>query len=331
MMTILRRAPSSSHKVSTFSALIMRSNHINKARYHRQYQHRRVLSIAAVAALSTTTGHAWVQKSRQSALSPSNSIQPLLLSSSSNHRFSTTSSSTRLYHSSPLRQRRSKKNSNKDDDDSGGDFLSQLGKAAKSIMPKSWFGSSSSEEEKAQLARKQQVKDQVQGSLDEFLKEAPLGVRMMGKMVAPLMGNLVSTMAEGLAEQQRTTEMLLEDARRYLLNDPNVDYVLGLPIQMGVPFSQSSSMSTINGQTQSRVELALNIVGSKRSGIARIMATQDGISELLVESGGMVVNVSLSSKKGGGGGTYKRSLGRKGDDDNIIEAEIIDKDTTTTR
>ena len=78
------------------------------------------------------------------------------------------------------------------------------------------LGRWSSQEEKAQLARKQQVKDQVQGSMDELLKGAPLGVRMMGKMVAPLMGNLVSTMAEGFAEQQRTTEMLLEDARVYL-------------------------------------------------------------------------------------------------------------------
>lgn len=204
--------------------------------------------------------------------------------------------------------------------------MDSIGKTAKSFLPKKWFGS---QEEKAQLARKKEVKDQVKGSMEELLKDAPLGVRMMGKMVAPLMGNLASTMAEGFAEQQRTTETLLEDAQRYIMNDPNVVNAMGTPIQLGMPFSQSSSMSSVNGQTQSRVELALNIAGSKRSGIARILATNDGIAQLIVESGGKVFNVSLQKSKLGGSSSAKRKFGSGGaaGDDNIIEAEIIDKDT----
>lgn len=205
--------------------------------------------------------------------------------------------------------------------------MDSIGKTAKSFLPKKWFGS---QEEKAQLARKKEVKDQVKGSMEELLKDAPLGVRMMGKMVAPLMGNLASTMAEGFAEQQRTTETLLEDAQRYIMNDPNVVNAMGTPIQLGAPFSQSSSMSSnVNGQTQSRVELALNIAGSKRSGIARILATNEGIAQLIVESGGKVFNVSLQSKRGPS--SSKRKFGGSSTaagDDNIIEAEIIDKDTT---
>ncbi|KAL3903784.1 MAG: hypothetical protein SGILL_010316 [Bacillariaceae sp.] len=196
--------------------------------------------------------------------------------------------------------------------------------AAKKVLPTKWFGS---DDEKAKLARKQEVKDQVKGGMDEMLKGAPLGVRMMGKLVAPLMGKVAGTMAEGFAEQQRTTEALLDDARMYILSDIAVTEAMGTPIQMGAPFSQSSSMSSINGKAQSRVELALNISGPKRAGIARILATEDGISQLLVESGGKVFNVNLSSK-GKVGGAGKKFGSSGGGDDNIIEAEIIDKDTS---
>jgi hypothetical protein len=276
----------------------------------------RVMSIAAAAALSTTTSaQAWVlmptHAHRNKQLPPTS---PSLYTP-----FAPASTTTRLYQSSPLRRR-----DNSSDDKDGGGFFGKLGKAAKSFLPTKLFGS---EEEKAKLARKREVKDQVTGSMDEMLKGAPLGVRMMGKMVAPLMGNLASTMAEGFAEQQRTTEALLDDAREYILGDPAVTQAMGTPIQMGAPFSQSSSMSSVNGKTQSRIELALNISGPKRAGIARILATEGGISQLLVESGGKVFNVNLASK--GRRSSKTKSFGsRGGGDDNIIEAEIIDKDTS---
>jgi Cytochrome oxidase complex assembly protein 1 len=298
----------------------------NKSRRH-PFQ-RRILSFATVAALSSTTGQAWLPQSATPALlSPAHhqlSASTIILGSTpllppdSTIR---TTSSTRLYHSSPLRPRDNNNNSNDD-----GGFLGKLGQAAKSFLPKKWFGS---EQEKAELARKQEVRDQVKGSMDEMRKGAPLGVRMMGKMVAPLMSNLASTMAESFAEQQRTTERLLEDAQQYIRNDPNVVNAMGTPIQLGAPFSQSSSMTSVNGKTQSRVELALNIAGSKRNGIARIMATDEGIAQLIVESGGKVFNVNLSSSKSRGG-RYQNSFGGSGGsggDDNIIEAEIIEKDT----
>ncbi|KAG7344001.1 hypothetical protein IV203_022009 [Nitzschia inconspicua] len=283
---------------------------------------RRILSFVTVAALSSTTGRAWLSVSHAPFIRPA--LHRRLTISSTTERFSIRApppsnalptTSTRLYHSSPLRQRNPK-----DDENSGG-LLGSLGKAAKSFLPKKWFGS---KQEKAELARKKEVKDQVKGSLDELFKDAPLGVRMMGKMVAPLMGNLASTMAEGFAEQQRTTEKLLEDAQRYITNDPNIVNAMGTPIQLGAPFSQSSSMSSVNGKTQSRVELALNISGPRRSGIARILATNEGISQLIVESGGKVFNVNLSSAAGPA--KYPKSFGTRGDD-NIIEAEIIDKET----
>merc|ERR1712100_83243 len=63
-------------------------------------------------------------------------------------------------------------------------FLSKVGSAVKSALPTKWFGS---EEEKLQLQRRKEVRQQVSGGLDEMLRDAPLGMRMMGKMISPLM------------------------------------------------------------------------------------------------------------------------------------------------
>jgi hypothetical protein len=120
----------------------------------------------------------------------------------------------------------------------------------------------------------------------------------------------------------------MEEVRQYLMSDIDVTDALGAPIQIGAPFSQASSTSSINGQTQTRLELAMNISGPKRTGIARVLATESGVAQLIVEAGGKIFNVNLSSK-GLSAGSF-RSGGKsrsKGRDDNVIEAEIIDKET----
>jgi carbon monoxide dehydrogenase subunit G len=202
----------------------------------------------------------------------------------------------------------------------GEGFLAKIGKKI--------FGS---KEEKAELARKKEAKNQVSGALDTMLKDAPLGVRMMGKMVAPIISSVASGLSDAMAEQQRTTEEVMEDARGYLMGDPAVSGLLGEPIQMGAPFSQSSSTSSINGQTTTRIQLALPVTGSRTSGTVQIMATQNGIAQMQVDAGGRRLDVNLTKSAGSGsstvfGGSSSSSSRFNKNDDNIIEAEIIDKD-----
>ena len=228
---------------------------------------------------------------------------------------------TRLYSSSSLNNN----NNNNNKDDEG--FLSKLGKAAQKFLPTSIFGSA---EEKQALARKKEYRDQVSGGLDTLLKDAPLPLRMMGKMISPLLSNVASTLADTMAEQQRTMEGILEEARDYLLGDPAVCQWIGEPIQLGTPFSQSSSSSSINGLTQTRIELAMPIQGSKGVGTVRLLATQEGISQIQLDVGGRRLDVSLTAK--GRSSSSSSSIGsssssRVNGDDNIIEAEVIEKET----
>lgn len=226
--------------------------------------------------------------------------------------------SSRCYFASPLRNN----NDNRQDEKPKGIF-GKLGKALTSV-----FGSSEERKEKAAaLERKREVKNQVNDGVDEMLRGAPLGVRMLGKMlVKPLMGSLASNLAEGMAAQAKTMEQILEDAQRLIMNDAAVVDALGTPIQIGTPFSQSSSMVTVNGQTQSRIELAMNVAGTKRNGVARVMANgESGVSQLIVEAGGRVFNVNVSSSSSSSGAAKKMSSFSS---DDIIDAEIIvDKDT----
>jgi hypothetical protein len=218
----------------------------------------------------------------------------------------------------------------------GGGFLSKIGNAVSSLL-----GTNSEERKQkaAAIERKKEVKNQVSDGIDEMFKGAPLGVRMLGKMVVkPLLGSVASTLAEGMASQAQTMEKVMDDAQRLIMNDPAVVSALGVPIQISpTPFSQSSSMMSVNGQTQSRMQLATNVVGSNRAGIARIVANDDSISQLIVEAGGRVFNVdvtmSSSSSWSSGrsfsssGTSSSSSSSNKKNDNDIIEAEIIEKKT----
>ena len=202
-----------------------------------------------------------------------------------------------------------------------------LKKAAKKFLPKKWF--QSEEEQKAELTRKQ-VKDNVKGGIKEMLKDAPLPIRMMGSMMSPLLSRVASDLSESMAEQQKSIEQVLDDARAYILGDDMAIQALGEPVRIGSPFSQSSSTSIINGQKTTNIQLAFPVNGSRGSGVAQATATQSGLSDLVLQVDGRQIRVNLSRKGSSSRvGRNHRSSGRIGskDDDNIIEAEIIEKET----
>jgi hypothetical protein len=100
---------------------------------------------------------------------------------------------------------------------------------------------------------------------------------------------------------------------------------------LGQPQSQSGSTTNINGQKTSNIELALPVTGSLGTGLVRLSAANGKIQKLQVEVNGRVIAVDLSSKGGGPGpGGRRRSAfsgGSSSSGDDIIEAEIIEKDT----
>ena len=225
--------------------------------------------------------------------------------------------------------RKARRSDSDPDSEGGGGFLQKIGQAAKSLLPASWF---QSDEEKRRALQRRQVQDEISGGLSELLRDAPLPVRAMGKLIQPLVSSAMSGLAETLAEQKDAVDAVLRAARNCLDSDPAVERALGTPLIVSPPFSQSSSTSTINGRTSRRMELVFNVQGSTMSAVARVSATSGGsnapptIEQLQLQtSNGRVLNVATTYT--GRKRSSSRSIvnGDDGGDDTIIEAEIIEK------
>lgn len=223
--------------------------------------------------------------------------------------------STRLFFSS--------RNNNEDDDwqtlKKPRNILKKAADKVKNILP---FGKTE-EEKRAQLAKKQRKED-IKGGINSMLQDMPLPVRLMGRMVAPML----SKAAEQIAEQSQQAADMVEDARFQIMNDPAVVSKLGSPIQVGQPFSQSSSTMVINGKSSARVNASFQVAGPYGSGVATLESTDGQIVNLVVNVNGMNIKVGSSSKSvygsasGYSSSSSSSNNSKKGD---IIEAEIIEK------
>lgn len=176
----------------------------------------------------------------------------------------------------------------------------------KSLIP----FSKTEEEKRAAIIKKETKKE-----INTMLKDLPLPIRMMGRMVAPLLARA----AGEIAEQSKQVQDVLQEARVRLMNDPVLAEMLGEPLQVGQPFSQSSSTTVINGKSSARVQASFQVAGMKgTAGIATVEASNGEISSLSVNVNGRDISVGSKRKEN----IFRRSAAKK---ESIIEAEIIEK------
>ncbi len=206
-------------------------------------------------------------------------------------------------------------------------FLEQAADKVKSILP---FSKS-----KSQMTKKEEAKQDVSTAIDTMLKDAPLGVRMFGKMMKPMVGSLVGGMAQAMEDQQRQMSDLLSDARNYIVQDPNAVQLLGEPVEIGSPFSQSSSTMSVNGQTRTNLQASFEVRGGRGVGVASISSVDGRIENLTLNVGGRNIRVDVtksgsynsadvswdSGMKSGGTG----KTGKKFKDEDVIDVEFVEK------
>jgi hypothetical protein len=196
---------------------------------------------------------------------------------------------------------------------------SKVKDVAKSVLPSSWFQSA---KEKEAAMENKRIEKQVRGSLKEIFKDAPLPIRMLGGIVGPIMSSVMSKLSKTIADQQEVVEALLDEARSYITGNEEVENVLGQPVTVGSAFSQSSSSTSINGQTSSHVELGFPVSGPRGSVMGRLIAINGKIQQLEIQAAGQVIQVALRRPSQFFSGGTKRSS----DSGKIIEAEIIEKE-----
>jgi len=279
---------------------------------------------AAFGTLSSSTCWAFVQPHRSTLLASSAAVVPSSVPVSSSNYDLDFNSNINYFPNRPAHQQQStrlffsmRNNNNNEDDDwktlkkAGGNILKKAGSKIKSIIP---FGSKT-EEEKLAKQRKAEIK----GGINTMLKDMPLPVRLMGRMVAPLL----SKAADQIAEQSRQAADMMEEARARIVNDPAVSSKLGEPVQVGQPFSQSSSTIVINGKSSARIKISFQVGGPYGNGVATMESADGEIVNLVVNVNGMNINVGSGGYKfGSSSPTSSSSSSKKGD---IIEAEIIEK------
>ncbi len=183
---------------------------------------------------------------------------------------------------------------------------------------------------------KQETKQNISSSIDTVLKDAPLGIRMMGKMISPILSSVAGNLAEAMEEQSRQMEDMLNDARMYIVSDRDAVNALGEPVEVGSPFSQSSSSMNVNGRTSSRINASFEVRGSRSGGVATMDATDGKLSRLILNVNGRNINIGLTTSASVSGTTSsgsrsssKSSSGigknRGFSEDDIIDAEFVEK------
>lgn len=240
-------------------------------------------------------------------------------------------SSTQLYHSSPQRNFFGNNNKNNRNDDNETSIIGQAKNIAKKFLPSTWF---QSDEERRQLAEQKQMKKEIQTGIQQMFKDAPLPIRMVSNMIGPIFGTMMTSLAETAASQQSMVDVVYDQAVQSIRNDPSIQGILGDAISVGRPFSQSSSSSSINGVTSTRIELAFPVSGRLGNGVGRLSASGGSgnpiIDNLVVQANGRVVDVNVgpaSFNQRMKSDSLNNPYGRESNT-GIIDAEIIEEKDT---
>jgi len=207
-------------------------------------------------------------------------------------------------------------------------LLSKLANKAKSFVPTRWL-SEKDVEKQASIERSRLARNEINDSITTMLKDAPLGIRMMGKLIIPI----VSKLAQTIREQGQIMNDVLNEAKELIINDDKAVSVLGSSIKVGSPFSQSSSSTSINGRSTTKIQTSFPVQGSLQSGTASVVSAVTGdnppkIESLTLDVSGRVYSIGLIKSAGGpdvfSGKTsvVGKNMARKGD---IIDAEFVDK------
>lgn len=148
--------------------------------------------------------------------------------------------------------------------------------------------------------------------MDRVLNDMMDGIRM----VHDVMDRMSFDIETKMYQDQASLDDLLYFARGILIADPAVGEMLGDSIRLGMPTSQSAFSSIINGARTSQLELIIPIKGSQNMGQVRILADEEGISQLEVGVGEHIIDVQA--------GRRRRYNSRKLSDDEVIDATVVE-------
>lgn len=181
--------------------------------------------------------------------------------------------------------------------------------ATKAVLPKRW---TQSKEERQMQLTKTSLKNDINGNLTQILKDAPRSVRIIGKVLIPVISGIAASATNQLQSQNQTIkglvneqikevkrefqeqfeeenrkkrriDLLLSDAKIYIMADPTAREALGERIVDVSFISQCSNTVIINGNTSTFIPLfQFFVVGTKEQGFVAMKATDNGITSMSI-------------------------------------------------
>lgn len=205
----------------------------------------------------------------------------------------------------------------------GKGLLNKIVETSKSFLPKSWLSKNDEQKESQIIGRRNDDGRDIEKGISALLKNTPFPVRMLGKMIAPI----VSSMAEQLSEQSRVLDDVLVEAQNMILLDSKATTALGgRSIEFGSPFSQSSSTVSINGKSTTNIKASFPVQGPVSSGIVSVSASGSKIDSLTLEVAGRYYYIDLVQKnKFSQSSSTRIGKNSKVREDDIIDAEFVEK------
>jgi len=184
-----------------------------------------------------------------------------------------------------------------DDDDDGDHDGNVLTRAAKKVA--SWFRHKQPEVEVVDdaddsadliLSRPSEKLRSELMETKELFRPFPWPIRAMGT-------SLERTVNRELTKEERNAKPLLKQALHLIKKDKVLyEQVLGKPVHLEPIFSRSSSTSVIDGKKTRRITDSFEVVGSRKSGVATLVAdkyAKGHIKALRVDVGGIHYDVDV--------------------------------------
>jgi len=138
---------------------------------------------------------------------------------------------------------------------------------------------------KPPVTKQQQAQNELAHGLDQLTKDAPLPIKLMGKLMKPLLNR---TVADVTAQQEKIELILIRGANLISkeLNSSQSSTSTLIKTTLSTPHmsSSSSSSSTINGKSTTTLQISsyINNFGQANSGVAEISVSNEVIIRIKV-------------------------------------------------
>ena len=160
-------------------------------------------------------------------------------------------------------------------------FLSVVKKAVASVLPKKVSVALGLRE-----ATKLEIQqEQIKSTIEKVFKDAPLPLRLMSKLVAPM----ISKIGANLASQQEEITGVINEGKTLIIKDQTLYNILSSDssaITASPPIQQSSQSMNVNGESKSYTNIKFIINGDKSEGVVDLTSQNGNIQKLVVSFDG---------------------------------------------